>query len=141
MANRTIDQTKSATDRLRDGFAPGTPDLDEVATAAPLEQRADGNGAPMVPADAAADRLLISEAATLARLAEQDRFDDQANADRLHIGAAKDLLAEAIGQREGEAARQLVDPALIRRLQGELAQWATARGLNGHGHAGGGSDG
>jgi hypothetical protein len=109
--------------------------LAEVDITQPLGARS--NGAPMVPADAEADRLLISEATTLARLAEQDRFDDQANADRVHIGAAKNLLAEAIGQREGVAARQLVDPDLIRRLQGELAKWAAARGLNGH--AGGGS--
>jgi hypothetical protein len=149
MANRTIDQTppdastaRGRVSALVQGEQTDPPAeaeqggaLGKIDTAQPLEARS--NGAPLVPADADADRLLISEAATLARLAEQDRFDDQANADRVHIGAAKDLLAEAIGQREGEAARQLVDPDLIQRLQGELAQWAAARGLNGH--QGGGS--
>jgi hypothetical protein len=149
MANRTNDQTKSVSDpgeaatehvrRLIEGEQAEQAEqgdaLGKIDTTQPLEARS--NGAPMVPADAYADRLLISEAATLARLAEQDRFDDQANADRLHIGAAKDLLAEAIGQREGDAARQLVSPDVIGRLLATLRQWAAARGLDGQAGGGG----
>jgi hypothetical protein len=135
---RTTEQTKSATERLRDGFAPGAPDLDEVDTAAPLEQRADGNGAPLVPVlTGESGRLLVAEATTLARLAEQDHFDDLAAADRLHIGGLKDLLAEAIQQRDGEAARQLVSADVVGRVLATARQWAAAHGLNGD--AGGGS--
>ena len=80
----------------------------------------------------AADRRLVAEAAVLARLAEQDRFDDLVGADATRIRQLNGLLHEAISGREHEGARQLVPADLIGRLRAEAASWAADRGMNGN---------
>lgn len=50
-------------------------------------------------------------------------------ADRAHIAVLKELLTDAIGQRDGEGARQLVHPTTISQLAAQVGAWAKDRGV------------
>jgi hypothetical protein len=127
MANRIIEQAKSV---IKPPDDPAGEQAAENVRRLIESARADEATGTALALDGATPRNAVA----LAGLVEREEWGRAYIADASVVGRLVQLSADANAQL-GE--RRLVDPDLIRRLQGELAQWAAARGLNGQ--AGGGS--